>query len=120
VGSSDSSIGLELWISVADARAGGSTVTVLGDLDAATAQRLRESLGEALERGGDIEIDLRGCGFVDSSGIAAIVWAAWQLKDTERQLYLLGAQERVRGILELAGIAGHAAIVIEDPSEDSD
>jgi anti-anti-sigma factor len=120
VGSSDSSIGLEFWISVADAPSGGSTVTILGDLDAETAQRLRESLAEALDRGGHVEIDLRGCGFVDSSGIAAIVWAAWQLKDTDRQLYLLGARERVRNILELAGIAGHTAIVIDEPAEDAD
>ena len=49
-----------------------------------------------------------------------LVWAAWRLKEQGRRLLLLGARERVRGILELAGIAGHSAIVIDAPERDDD
>lgn len=107
--------GLEFWVSVADGPNGGPLVTVFGELDAATSPRLRSALEQALERDGDVEIDLRACGFVDSSGIATVVWAAWRLKERDRKLLLLGAQERVRRILDLAGIGGHSAIVLDSP-----
>jgi hypothetical protein len=48
-----------------------------------------------------------------------VVWAAWQLKERDRRLLLVGARERVRGILELAGIAGHSAIVLDEPDRRS-
>ena len=111
----DFSTGLEFWVSLADRPSGGSIVTVFGELDSATAPRLRTVLAEALETDGDVEIDLRGCGFVDSSGIATLVWAAWRLKERDRKLLVLGARDRVRRILDLAGIAGHSAIVLDSP-----
>jgi anti-sigma B factor antagonist len=112
VTAADSTNGLKFWVSVAPRTAGGSTVTVFGDLDASTSERVREALTAALEDG-DIELDLRGCSFVDSSGIAVLVWAAWRLREREHRLVILGARPRVRGILELAGIAGHAAVVVD-------
>ncbi len=105
--------GLQFWVSVADRPSGGSVVTVFGELDVSTASEMRRALEQALEHGGDVEVDLRGCTFVDSSGIATLVWAAWRLKEQDRKMLLLGARDRVRRILDLAGIAGHAAIVID-------
>jgi anti-sigma B factor antagonist len=110
----DCSTGLEFWASLAARPGGGSIVTVIGELDVSTAPRLRKTLEEALMAEGDVEIDMRGCGFVDSSGIATLVWMAVRMKDRNRRLRLLGARERVRRILDLAGIAGHSAVEIED------
>ena len=107
--------GLEFWVSVADGPRGGAVVTVFGELDGAGAARLRDALQQALEGEGEVEVDLRGCDFVDSSGIATLVWAAWRLKERDRRLVLRGARERVRRILDLAGIGGHSAIVIDSP-----
>jgi anti-anti-sigma factor len=115
VPSADSADGLEFWVSVAPRAAGGSAVTVFGELDAATSDRLRDALTKAIEEG-DVELDLRGCGFVDSAGIALLVWAAWRLREREHKLIIVGARPRVRNILELAGIAGHSAIVVDAPS----
>jgi anti-sigma B factor antagonist len=112
----DFSTGLEFWVSVADGQDGVPVVTVFGELDTATAPRLRAVLEPAFEADADVEIDLRGCAFVDSSGIATLVWAAWRLKERDRKLLLLGVRERVRRILDLAGIAGHSAIVL-DPEQ---
>ncbi len=112
----DFSAGLEFWVSIADGPGGDTVVTVFGELDAATSPRLRTVLGQALEAGGDIEVDLRGCGFVDSSGIATLAWGAWRLKERGGQLRLHGARDRVRRILDLAGLAGHSAIEF-DPGE---
>ena len=112
----DFSTGLEFWVSVAAGPNGGPLVTVFGELDSETGPRLRSALEETLDDDGDVEIDLRGCSFVDSAGIATLVWAAWRLKERDRKLVLLGARERVRGILDLAGIAGHSAIVLDSES----
>ncbi len=111
----DNPAGLEFWVSVADGPKEGSIVTVFGELDAATAPRLRTALQGAIDRPGDVEVDLRGCGYVDSSGIAILAWAAWRLKDHDRKLILLGAGDRVRKILDLTGIGGHSAVVIDSP-----
>ena len=116
----DTSTGLEFWVSVADGKNGGSTVTVIGELDGATSPRMRAALERALEGDGDVELDLRGCTFVDSGGIAALVWASWRLKERGRRLVVIGARKRVRGILDLAGIAGHSAIVINGPEDERD
>jgi anti-sigma B factor antagonist len=110
----DSSTGLEFWSSLADRPEGGSIVTVIGELDVSTAPRLKQTFEQALANEGDVELDLRGCGFVDSSGIATLVWAAVWMKERDRRLHLRGARERVRRILDLAGISGHAAVDIED------
>ena len=110
----DSSTGLEFWSSLAERPEGGSTVTVIGELDVSTAPRLKRTLEDALTRDGDVDLDLRGCGFVDSSGIATLVWVAVRMKERERRLRLLGARERVRRILDLAGISGHSAVEIDD------
>lgn len=115
----DFASGLEFWVSLADSPQGGSIVTVFGELDAATAPRVRTAMQQALEGGGDVEVDMRGCSFVDSSGIAVLVWGAWRLKEQDRKLLILGARERVSRILDLAGIAGHSAIVIEPPESGS-
>jgi anti-sigma B factor antagonist len=105
--------GIEFWASVAPAADGGSVVTVFGELDISTAAELKPVLQEALDAGGDVELDLRGCGFVDSSGIAVLAWAAWQLKDTARRLVLRGAQPRIRSIFELTGLSRHSSVVLE-------
>ena len=110
----DSSTGLEFWSSLAERPEGGSTVTVIGELDVSTAPRLKRTLEEALTRDGDVELDMRGCGFVDSSGIATLVWVAVRMKERDRRLRLVGARDRVRRILDLAGISGHSAVEIGD------
>ncbi len=108
--------GLEFWASAAPAPGNGSIVTVFGELDTATAPRLRDVFAEALEGDGDVELDMRGCGFVDSSGIATLIWAALRLKERGRTLRIQGVRHRVRKILDLAGVAGHSAIVLGPPT----
>lgn len=83
---------------------GVAVVTMLGELDLASAPDLRGVLDEALTAGSDVEVDMRGCGFVDSMGIAAMVGAARQLAERGGVLRIRGAQERVRKIFELAGL----------------
>ncbi len=88
-------------------------MTLLGELDLAAAPEVREVLSEALDHGGDVEVDMRACGFVDSMGIAAMVAAARQLAERGDTLRVKGAQERVRKIFELAGLLDNEWIELE-------
>jgi anti-sigma B factor antagonist len=98
---------------VAPGKEGGAVVTMLGELDLAAAPELRKVLEEAVGYGGEVEVDMRGCGFVDSMGIAAMVGAARQLAERGSALRVKGAQERVRKIFELAGLLENDWIELE-------
>jgi len=99
---------------VAPGKDGGAVVTMLGELDLAAAPELRKVLEEALAFDGEVVVDMRGCGFVDSMGIAALVSAARQLADRGSALCVKGAQERVRKIFELAGLLENDWIELTD------
>lgn len=111
---SDLSRGLDFSVSVADRIGGGSAITVFGELDVATAPRVREALESAIAATGEVEVDLRGCAFIDSSGIATLVFAGWKLKDQDRLLRIRGSRDHVRRSFDLAGLAGHPSIALED------
>ena len=99
---------------LAEGKGGGAVVTLLGELDLASAPELRKVLDQALGYGGEVEIDMRACGFVDSMGIAAMVGAARQLADRGSALRIKGAQDRVRKIFELAGLLENDWIELQD------
>jgi anti-anti-sigma factor len=113
----ESRSGIDFQATVSPSASGGSVVTVFGELDIATADALRPVLEQALDAPGDVEIDLRGVTFVDSSGIAVLVWAAWRLREHDRLLKLRGARPRIRNIFDLAGITEHSAVVLEPFSD---
>ena len=80
-----------------------SVVWITGELDIATAPRLRECLVDL--NGRSVTLDFSGVTFMDSGGIAVLAWA---MKRTRRG----GAELRVRGVraaqmqvLEITGIA---------------
>jgi anti-sigma B factor antagonist len=104
---------LEFSVSVAEGPDGGTVVTIFGELDLGSAPALRQALDQAIAHPGRVALDRRGCSFIDSTGIATVVGAARQLRDDGRALQIRGARERVRRILELAGLLSHQWIVLE-------
>jgi anti-anti-sigma factor len=80
----------------------------------ATTPRLRNELERALAGGDGITIDLRACTFIDSNGIAALVGAAWRLKERGLTMHIRGVRDRVRRAFDLAGLSRHEAIVLEE------
>lgn len=78
-------------------------LTVSGELDAATAADLTRHVSATT--GGDIELDLRGVTFVDSSGLAALIEAHQRLARDQRRLRIVDDSEPVRRVLELSGVA---------------
>ena len=100
-------------VGIADAAGAGVVVTVTGELDLSTAPRLREAIEEALDGGRDVAVDLGGCSFIDSSGIAVLAGIAWRLKSEGRAVEIRGINERIRYIFELSGLASLDALVLE-------
>ena len=85
-----------------DARA---RLTVAGELDLATAPRLAHALHAVLDAGHDVELELSGLRFIDSSGIRVLVHGWQSFADAGRTFVLrppLPAQ--MRKVLEVAGL----------------
>ena len=83
------------------------TLSVCGELDLSTAPELEGPLNQALDGGeGSLLIDLSGCEFIDSTGIALIV-RAWQRLDggeDGRALVICSQNDQVRRVLEITGL----------------
>lgn len=81
-------------------------MTLLGEVDAASAPALRASLGAAIEIGsGDIIIDCHSLSFMDSTGVTVLIWAHGRLAagDT-RSIRLRHTPEQIVRLLEICGI----------------
>ena len=81
-----------------------TVVTVCGDLDLTSEPRLRRALRAALLRSSHgIELDLRGVGFCDCSGLNVLLNARRQALKESKQVTLRHAGPAVRRILEITG-----------------
>jgi anti-sigma B factor antagonist len=82
------------------------TITVRGDLDLATAPRLREACEDAAGRDPEtVRIDFGGLTFLDSSGISVLVQAQRDLDARGASLVLHRVGDRTARVLEIAGLA---------------
>lgn len=83
-------------------------VTVTGDVDLATSPALRSTLLAALDGPppvpGVLEIDLAGVGFLDSTGIGALVGVRNHAIAKACLVQLTGLQPAVRRVLTVTGL----------------
>jgi len=96
--------------SASELEGGIRLLEVHGELDLSTATQLEVPLEEAVaSHAASVVIDLAGCTFIDSTGIALIV-RAWQRVDAaagnggEGGLVLCCQSEQVRRVLEVTGL----------------
>ncbi|WP_369185467.1 STAS domain-containing protein [Streptomyces sp. Y1] len=84
---------------------GWTVVPLFGDLDDFAAPELRK-LFDVLIDGGEprLVVDLTAVGFVDSTGLNALLGAARRVRDAHGALRLAGAAPRVRDVVELSGV----------------
>jgi anti-anti-sigma factor len=94
-------------VEVGDLERGVRTIFVRGELDLSTAPELEGPLNASLDGDqGSVLIDLSGCEFIDSTGIALIV-RAWQRLDSGgngRGLVICSQNDQVRRVLEITGL----------------
>jgi anti-sigma B factor antagonist len=79
-----------------------TVVAVTGELELATAPRLRQAVVSLVGDGRvDIVLDLGGVDFIDSIGLGVIVSALKRVRSRDGQLVVAGAVPRVRALFEL-------------------
>ncbi|MEV8099492.1 STAS domain-containing protein [Kitasatospora sp. NPDC085879] len=87
-----------------------ATVTARGDIDLATAPRLRRVLARALKAHRDVVLDLSEVTFVDRAGLGALVEARNLAGRRGGRLVLWGAGPRVVRLIRLTGLGGYLAV----------
>jgi anti-anti-sigma factor len=88
-----------------------AVVTVRGELDAYSAPRLENEINRLVDGGGrDVVLDLSQTGFLDSSGLRAILTAQRRLDETNGRMALRAPSEPVRRLLEITGLTDHFPI----------
>lgn len=76
-----------------------------GDLDADTAERLRETFAEVLELGGrQLLVDLTGASFTDPAALQALADTAKTLRSRGGQMVLVADDPRVTRAIEITGL----------------
>lgn len=82
-----------------------SELEVVGELDIAAAPQLRRVVGALMGTGvREMRVDLGSADFLDSSGLAALLWAEHRLRAVGGTLIVVNAPDGVRRTIELAGL----------------
>jgi anti-anti-sigma factor len=91
-------------------RDGLAMVAVRGDLDCATAPRLRAALEDLDAVGRIVRIDLSGTDFMDCAGVGVLVVSHRRLRHLGGELVLESPSGPVRRVLELTGLLDVLAV----------
>jgi len=84
---------------------GHAVLSVAGELDIATAPRLRGTVGDLMGQGvRHLEIDLEGCTFIDSTGMGALLWASHRLQAVGGDLCALHLHGAPAEAIQIAGL----------------
>jgi anti-sigma B factor antagonist len=84
---------------------GVMTLTIEGELDLATASKVREPLERAIESGTKrVLVDMLGCGFIDSTGLGVLLHAAKRLEDEGGAMAIVCVDDQIKRLLELTMI----------------
>ncbi|MGC5028432.1 STAS domain-containing protein [Micromonospora sp. DT229] len=95
---------MDLQLSVRPGR-GCTVVEVHGELDMATSPQLREGLQRLIDAGDrQVVVDLAGVGFMDSSGLGALVVMFKALRDIDGRMCLAAVQPAVRNVLTVTSV----------------
>ena len=96
---------LDIEVTKAD---GATIVAIAGELDLATAPKLRTVLAEVTASNHDaIRIDLARVSFLDSSAISVLVEAQQRLQAEGTSLVLHGLLGHTQRVLEIAGLTDY-------------
>ena len=84
-----------------------SDVSVVGELDIASASQLRRVIGDLMGAGiRVVTVDLSDTDFVDSSGLGALLWADHRLRQAGGGLTVVNPHHDVLRTIQLAGLDG--------------
>jgi len=85
-----------------------AVVAVKGDLAAFSARNLEAEVAHLVAgKTSDVVFDLSGTGFLDSSGLRALLVAEREVMDHGGQITLRAPSEPVQRLLEITGLSDH-------------
>lgn len=85
-----------------DTRDAVAVVVPSGDIDLEVSQQLRNALMQHIESGTDVIVDMAGVGYIDSSGVAALVEGFQAARKHARRFALARVPERAHRVLKIA------------------
>ena len=101
----------------AEVDAGVVRIALSGDLDVSTAPSVEERLVELEDGGAErVILDLRGLGFIDSTGLSLLINADRRARRAGRRVTIVSGTGAPRRILETTGLKGRLDIVEDEPS----
>ena len=81
---------------------GAPVISVMGEVDLATAPALEETmLGVAEEGTGEVIVDLTACSFLDSRGLRALIATRGRLEHSNRRLALVLSNPSVMRVFQI-------------------
>ena len=84
---------------------GAAVLAVRGEVDVATAPRLREHVVDAVSNGYRyIVLDLDGVEFLDSTGLGVLVGALKRVRTHEGELHFVCTQPRILKVFDITGL----------------
>ena len=98
---------MDLGIEVDDSRSRTPhvVVSVRGEVDIATAPKLREKLVELASQGAQqVVVDLEGVEFLDSTGLGVLIGGMKRLRGLDGDLTLVCTQPRILKVFEITGL----------------
>jgi anti-sigma B factor antagonist len=87
---------------------GHRQIAVQGELDLAVADQLQEALARC--KAEKVAIDLTGCEFIDSTGIAVIVQASRMAMEDGRRVVAHSPSDQVQRVLEISGLTANGLV----------
>ena len=98
---------MDLGIEVDDSRSSSPhvVVSVSGEVDIATAPKLREKLVELASQGAQqVVVDLNAVEFLDSTGLGVLIGGMKRLRGLDGDLTLVCTQPRILKVFEITGL----------------
>ena len=104
---------MDLGLDVDSSRGSITVLTVEGEVDIATAPKLREKLVELAAAGATrVVVDLEKVEFLDSTGLGVLIGGMKRLRSTDGDLTLVCTQPRILKVFEITGL--NRAFAIHD------
>jgi anti-sigma B factor antagonist len=85
-----------------EARGDWSVVVLSGEVDLSWSQQVRRAVLDALSGADNVAVDLAQVGYIDSSGIAALVEGFQSARGRGKSFVLLAPSDAVLAVLKLA------------------
>jgi anti-anti-sigma factor len=90
-------------------------VVVRGEIDLATADAVRADLRAALERSGNVVLDLREVTFMDTQGLAVVIETQQSSAADRTRFAITRAPDHVHRLFDMIGLTPRLTIV-DDPA----